>query len=125
MKVRVIASALALLLSLSLEAAAQASDAALNHYLAAQTALAAGNREGAVAALAELASASTSTTIASRARAASRETSLDAVRLAFRDISMDATQWPLPDGVAIFYCAETMEGRGAFWLQRSGSAANP
>jgi iron complex outermembrane receptor protein len=118
------ASALALLLALAPEASAQA-DAALTHYLAAQTALAAGDRDAAATALAALASASTSTTIASRARGASRDASIEAVRLAFRDISMDATQWPLPDGVAIFYCADTMEGRGAFWLQKAGATANP
>src|SRR5689334_3632125 len=117
MKLRIGAIAIALLFALTLKAAAQTADPALTHYLAAQAALATGNHDAAASALGELASASTSTTIASRARSASRETSLDAMRLAFRDISVDATQWTLPDGVAIFYCAESMDGRGAFWLQ--------
>jgi iron complex outermembrane receptor protein len=117
--------AIALFVSSAMAAAAQAADPALTHYLAAQAALAAGNQDAAASALAELAASTTSTTIASRARTASRETSLDAMRLAFRDISTDATQWRLPAGVAIFYCAESMDGRGAFWLQHSGAAANP
>lgn len=125
MTVRIAASALALLLSMAVQSAAQSPDPILTPYLAAQAALAAGNREAAASALAELAAASKSTTVASRARAASRDANLDTIRVAFRDISMDATQWPLPEGVAIFYCADTMDGRGAFWLQRSGAAVNP
>lgn len=125
MTVRVVAGALALVLAMTLEAAAQAADPALTHYLAAQAALAAGNRDAAATALAALASATTSTTIAGRARAASRDADLEAMRLAFRDISVDATQWALPDGIVIFYCPDTMEGRGAFWLQKAGATANP
>ena len=95
------------------------SSATLDHYLAAQTALAAGDAAAAQRAL----SAIDDRTVRAAIASLPADAKLSDVRHAFHQVAEAAAQWDLPADMVLMFCSDP--AGGGLWVQRGGNAENP
>lgn len=98
--------------------------ASLDHYIALQETLAADNFEGALAAAKSLEGASESR-VKSLAATMAAAKDITALRGHFRPLSLSVKDQPLAEGYVTAYCPMAFDNTGGYWLQKSGSLANP
>lgn len=99
-------------------------DPLLQHYIAAQEALASDNLEKARAALASMAEASRGE-LRQRVDKAVQGRDIEAVRREFIRVSEQLAGGDIPEGVVLVHCPMAADGKGADWIQRDGEVANP
>lgn len=96
----------------------------LTHYIALQETLAADDFEGALAAAKSLEGA-TESRVKSMAATMAAAKDINALRAHFRPLSLSMKDQALPEGYVTAYCPMAFDNTGGYWLQKSGSLANP
>ncbi len=96
----------------------------LDHYIALQETLAADNFEGALAAAKSLEGA-TESRVKSLAATMAAAKDITALRAHFRPLSLSIKDQPLAEGFVTAYCPMAFDNTGGYWLQKSGTLANP
>ncbi len=102
----------------------QLPDSSLQHYIAAQLALAADDYSEARRALQQLAGEAAGE-IEVLAEQAVQTEDIGSLRAAFKPLSDEIIGRALPEDYAVVFCPMADQGQGAHWVQRDGEVKNP
>lgn len=102
----------------------QLSDSSLQHYVAAQAALAADDYSEARRGLQQLASEAAGEIKAFTQQAVLAQ-DIGSLRTAFKPLSEEIIKGTLPDGYTVVFCPMADKGQGAHWVQKDEEVRNP